>query len=79
VILLPQGISDRLSPAELDAVLAHEACHKDHRAQIPDLQEWEPGGAEIYDVTFERGQVEWRITPLTADGKISGMGFRALP
>jgi len=38
-----------------------------------------PGGQDIYTVTFERGQVEWRITPLTADGKISAMGFRLLP
>lgn len=38
-----------------------------------------PGGADIYIVAFERGQVEWRISPLTADGKISAMGFRILP
>ncbi|HEY2009371.1 MAG TPA: hypothetical protein VGH23_10305 [Rhizomicrobium sp.] len=38
-----------------------------------------PGGQDIYTVTFERGQVEWRISPLTADGKISAMGFRILP
>jgi len=38
-----------------------------------------PGGADIYTVTFERGQAEWRITPLTADGKISAIGFRLLP
>jgi hypothetical protein len=38
-----------------------------------------PGGADIYDVTFERGHVEWRISPLNADGKIQGMFFRMLP
>ena len=27
ILLLPAGIDDRLTPAELDAVLAHEACH----------------------------------------------------
>jgi beta-lactamase regulating signal transducer with metallopeptidase domain len=27
VLLLPEGITDRLSPAELQAVLAHELCH----------------------------------------------------
>jgi hypothetical protein len=38
-----------------------------------------PGGADIYNVSFERGQVEWRIQPLTADKKIPGMSFRPLP
>ncbi len=27
VILLPQGIDERLSPAELNAIIAHEICH----------------------------------------------------
>ncbi len=27
VLLLPEGIADRLTPAQLDAVLAHELCH----------------------------------------------------
>jgi hypothetical protein len=27
----------------------------------------------------ERGQVEWRIGPLVAAGKIQGMNFRPLP
>ncbi len=34
VILMPQGIEERLSPAELDAVLAHEACHMRHRDNL---------------------------------------------
>ena len=34
VILLPQGIENRLSQAELDAVLAHEACHMRHRDNL---------------------------------------------
>ena len=34
VILLPQGIGERLSPAELEAVLAHEACHSRHRDNL---------------------------------------------
>jgi beta-lactamase regulating signal transducer with metallopeptidase domain len=38
-----------------------------------------PIGADIYDVTFERGRGEWRIAPLTADGKIQNMSFRPLP
>jgi len=36
-----------------------------------------PGGADIYDVKFENGSTEWRIT-MAADGKIDGVGFRQL-
>jgi hypothetical protein len=38
-----------------------------------------PGGMDIYDVAFERANTEWRISPLTADGKIVGLGWRRLP
>jgi beta-lactamase regulating signal transducer with metallopeptidase domain len=34
VILLPEDIDTRLSSAELEAVLAHEACHRDHRDNL---------------------------------------------
>jgi beta-lactamase regulating signal transducer with metallopeptidase domain len=34
VILLPQGIAERLSPTELDAVLAHEICHLRRRDNL---------------------------------------------
>jgi len=34
VVLLPQDIDTKLSPAELEAVLVHEACHKDHRDNL---------------------------------------------
>jgi cyanophycinase len=34
-----------------------------------------PNGADIYDVKFEHGSTEWRITMLP-DGKIEGVGFR---
>jgi len=34
VILLPQGIEEKLSRAELNAILVHEACHKDHRDNL---------------------------------------------
>ena len=34
VILLPQGINERLSPAELDAILAHEICHLRRRDNL---------------------------------------------
>lgn len=38
-----------------------------------------PGGLDSYDVVFERGSSEWFITPLTPDGKISGMSWRRVP
>jgi len=34
VIVLPRGIEAKLTPAELDAVLAHEACHGAHRDNL---------------------------------------------
>jgi beta-lactamase regulating signal transducer with metallopeptidase domain len=34
VILLPQGITERLSQAEMDAVLAHEICHLRRRDNL---------------------------------------------
>jgi D-alanyl-D-alanine-carboxypeptidase/D-alanyl-D-alanine-endopeptidase len=34
-----------------------------------------PEGADIYDVKFEHGSTEWRIS-LEPDGKIGGIGFR---
>jgi CubicO group peptidase (beta-lactamase class C family) len=36
-----------------------------------------PAGADIYEVKFENGATEWRIS-LDADGKVAGMGFRPL-
>jgi hypothetical protein len=37
-----------------------------------------PGGADIYNVKFERGSLEWRIF-LDADGKIATQFFHPLP
>ena len=34
VLLLPEGISGRLSPAQLQAVVAHELCHVRHRDNL---------------------------------------------
>ena len=34
VLLLPQGIFDRLTPAQLKAVIAHELCHVRHRDNL---------------------------------------------
>jgi len=34
VLLLPEGIFDRLTPAQLRAVLAHELCHVRHRDNL---------------------------------------------
>jgi len=31
VLLLPEGIFDRLTPAQLDSIVAHELCHVRHR------------------------------------------------
>jgi hypothetical protein len=37
-----------------------------------------PGGADIYEVKFDNGMVDWRIV-LTADGKVAGVGIRKMP
>lgn len=34
VLLLPEGISDRLTPAQLEAIIAHELCHVRHRDNL---------------------------------------------
>jgi uncharacterized protein (TIGR03435 family) len=34
VLLLPEGITDRLSPAQLEAILAHELCHVRRRDNL---------------------------------------------
>ena len=34
VLLLPQGIMDRLTPAQLDAIVAHEMCHVRRRDNV---------------------------------------------
>lgn len=34
VLLLPEGIAERLNPAELDAILAHEFCHVRRRDNL---------------------------------------------
>src|SRR5438445_13697921 len=34
VLLLPEGIFDRLTPAQLKAVIAHELCHVRHRDNL---------------------------------------------
>lgn len=36
-------------------------------------------GLDVYDATFTHGQLEWRIAPLSADGKAESRGFRELP
>jgi beta-lactamase regulating signal transducer with metallopeptidase domain len=38
-----------------------------------------PGGADVYDVAFERGRTQWHISPLSPDGKISGLFCHRLP
>ena len=38
-----------------------------------------PGGADIYEVAFEEAPTEWRIQPLSSDGKIWSLFWRRLP
>jgi serine-type D-Ala-D-Ala carboxypeptidase/endopeptidase len=37
-----------------------------------------PGGADIYELKFENGTLDWRIF-MAADGKVSGIGLRKMP
>lgn len=37
-----------------------------------------PGGGNVYDATFEHGNMEWIIAPLTAEGKIDHLAFKPL-
>ena len=34
MLLLPQGIAERLSPSEMNAILAHELCHVRRRVNL---------------------------------------------
>ena len=36
-------------------------------------------GRDVYYVTFDNGLIEWRIAPLSADGKVGSRGYRRLP
>lgn len=36
-----------------------------------------PGGADIYEVKFEHGLLEWRLS-MGADGKVAGANVRTL-
>jgi D-alanyl-D-alanine-carboxypeptidase/D-alanyl-D-alanine-endopeptidase len=37
-----------------------------------------PGGADIYELKFENGAIDWRIV-LAPDGKVAGVSFHKLP
>jgi hypothetical protein len=37
-----------------------------------------PGGADIYEIKFENGRVDWRII-LAPDGKVASLGVRKVP
>jgi D-alanyl-D-alanine-carboxypeptidase/D-alanyl-D-alanine-endopeptidase len=37
-----------------------------------------PGGADIYEIKFDDGTVDWRIV-LAPDGKVAGVGLRKMP
>ena len=36
-------------------------------------------GMDVYHVSFERGEIEWHIAPLSSDGKVERRHFRELP
>jgi predicted small lipoprotein YifL len=36
-------------------------------------------GWDVYYATFDNGLIEWRIAPLSADGKAGWRGYRRLP
>jgi hypothetical protein len=35
-------------------------------------------GWDVYDATFANGLLEWRVKPLSADGKVEGRRFKVL-
>lgn len=36
-------------------------------------------GMDVYRVTFDHGQIDWRIAPLSPDGKVLARSFSELP
>ena len=73
---------DRMSPAMADVTRRQLPQLKERIAAYGALQSItfrrvEPGGADVYEVKFEKALTEWTIT-LGADGKILGLGFRAI-
>jgi beta-lactamase regulating signal transducer with metallopeptidase domain len=38
-----------------------------------------PSGMDVYDVAFAHGNTQWKIAPLTADGRIEGLFFNMEP
>jgi hypothetical protein len=43
------------------------------------FQDVDRNGMDVYHVTFQHGQIEWRIAPLSSQGKVERRGFRELP
>jgi hypothetical protein len=37
-----------------------------------------PGGADIYEIKFDGGVIDWRIL-MAPDGNVAGVGIRKLP
>ena len=37
-----------------------------------------PGGADIYEIKFDGGLIDWRII-MAPDGKVAGVGIRKMP
>lgn len=73
---------DQMSPQLADVTRQQLPQLKQIMAQLGALQSVTftgvgPGGADIYQVKFEHGSTEWRIS-LGPDGKASGIGFRPI-
>jgi len=72
---------DEMAPGLADAVKAQWASMQSTFAKFGALTKLTfkgvgPAGADIYEADFEHSQIEWRISPLGADGKVSGLNFR---
>jgi len=75
---------DEMSPQMAEVVRQQlpqieEIIHRMGAFQSMVFQGVGPGGMDVYRVTFEHGQIEWHIAPLSSDGKVQGRGFHELP
>ena len=75
---------DEMSPQLAEAVRQQlpqieEIIHRMGTFQSMVFQDVDRDGMDVYHVTFEHGRIEWRIAPLSSDGKVERRGFRELP
>jgi hypothetical protein len=52
---------------------------KGGRSQDAEVQQVLPNGSDVYLATFENGDMECTITPLSPTGKINGDFYHLLP